>query len=151
MEETYLSVDQIARALAMHPKTIQRYIRNGKLPAKKIGRSWLVTGHDLSVFTEKPFSPLRLEAPAAVPVPGGTDRVTATVELSVAGREQAEDIINMLNAALNSKTLEYGRASMHTQYQEGEHLLHVTMWGGLLFVHTMLHFLYSFTQAGREE
>ena len=31
----------------MHPKTIQKYIREGKLRAAKVGKSWRVTGHDI--------------------------------------------------------------------------------------------------------
>jgi excisionase family DNA binding protein len=38
--------------LNIHPKTIQRYIREGKLRATKIGKGWRITGHDLSTFTE---------------------------------------------------------------------------------------------------
>lgn len=52
MEEKYYSVEQISEMLNIHPKTIQRYIREGKLRAGKIGKSWRVTGHDLSVFME---------------------------------------------------------------------------------------------------
>jgi excisionase family DNA binding protein len=52
MNISYYTVDQIAELLHIHPKTIQRYIREGKLPASKIGKSWRVSGHDLSRFAE---------------------------------------------------------------------------------------------------
>ena len=34
--EKYYTVDQIAELLTLHPKTIQRYIREGKIIAKKV-------------------------------------------------------------------------------------------------------------------
>ena len=52
MNKDYYSVEQISDMLDIHPKTIQRYIREGRLRATKIGKSWRVTGHDLSVFIE---------------------------------------------------------------------------------------------------
>jgi excisionase family DNA binding protein len=48
----YYTVDQVAELLNLHPKTLQRYIREGKLKATKLGKSYRITGHDLSVFTE---------------------------------------------------------------------------------------------------
>ena len=52
MIEKYYTVEQIAEMIGMHPKTIQRYIREGRLRAQKIGKAWRVTGHDLSTFIE---------------------------------------------------------------------------------------------------
>lgn len=52
MNEVYYNVEQIAQILNIHPKTVQRYIREGKLRAVKLGKSWRVTGHDLSMFVE---------------------------------------------------------------------------------------------------
>ena len=37
MSETLLSVDQAAEQLKLHPKTVIRYIRDGRLPAARIG------------------------------------------------------------------------------------------------------------------
>jgi excisionase family DNA binding protein len=38
MDGKYYTVEQIAEMLQIHPKTIQRYIREGKLRANKIER-----------------------------------------------------------------------------------------------------------------
>ena len=50
--ERYYTVDEIANMLSMHPKTIQRYIREDKLHAKKVGKSWRIYEQDLKVFME---------------------------------------------------------------------------------------------------
>ena len=65
MQETYYTVEQIAQMLQMHPKTVQRYIREGKLRAVKVGKGWRIGGHDLSVFTEGETAQ-RGESPTAV-------------------------------------------------------------------------------------
>ena len=43
MEQKFYSVGEIARILGLHPKTVQRFIREGKLKARKIGRAWRVS------------------------------------------------------------------------------------------------------------
>ena len=53
MSETYYTVEKISKLLSIHPKTVQRYIREGKLRANKVGKGWRVSGHDLSVFMEQ--------------------------------------------------------------------------------------------------
>jgi excisionase family DNA binding protein len=52
MAEKLYTVEQISAMIEMHPKTVQRYIREGRLKAQKIGKAWRVGGHDLSVFLE---------------------------------------------------------------------------------------------------
>ena len=42
MIEDYYTVEQISTMLKIHPKTVQRYIREGKLRATKIGKGWRV-------------------------------------------------------------------------------------------------------------
>lgn len=131
MEEKYYSVEQIAKMLDIHPKTIQRYIREGKLRANKIGKSWRITGHDLSVFTENVNAGLPDEQniPAEDRV-----KVSSVVDIFVYGRDDAMRIANTLTALLNSKPPEYGSSSMHTQYIESENKVRVTLWGGIRFM-----------------
>lgn len=38
MNKDYYTVNQISNMLNIHPKTIQRYIREGKLRAAKVGK-----------------------------------------------------------------------------------------------------------------
>lgn len=39
----YLTSDQIAAELKVHPQTVQRYFREGGLRGRKIGKSWRTT------------------------------------------------------------------------------------------------------------
>lgn len=135
--ERYYSVDQIAEMLSMHPKTIQRYIREGKLKANKVGKSWRVAGHDLSIFTENTSleehrSPERAENKIST---------SCVVDIMISSKEEGLRIVNLLTAALNCKQSEYGKSTMHTQYLEYESKVRVTLWGHLLFMQRMLELI----------
>ncbi len=141
MAEKYYAVEQISEMLKIHPKTIQRYIREGKLRANKIGKSWRVSGHDLSVFVENEES-----------ADGSDDRnkklpmeerfkASAVVDILVADTDEAIRIIDLLTGALNSKPPEYGHSSMHSQHIIEEKKIRITLWGGIRFMEVMMHFI----------
>lgn len=129
MEERYFTVEEIGEMLKMHPKTIQRYIREGKLRAVKYGKAWRVTGHDLSLFTE---SALYAEMQSEKAFRDSDKQIavaSAVVDINVFGREEAIRILNALTAALNAKPPEYGGSSMQGQYIEQEQKVRITLWG----------------------
>lgn len=146
MYEKYYSVEQIAALLAMHPKTIQRYIREGRLKASRLGRNWRVSGHDLSVFLEG--SPPATAGSSALEtrIPGEESVASAVIDIPGLDREQAMRIINTLSAVLNAKPLEYGRSSLHTQYVEPEGLLRIMLWGNVFFMEAIMSCLSGLTQ-----
>lgn len=50
MLENYLDVFEAAKVLKVHPETVRRLIRDGKLPATKFGNKWLVERTRLEMF-----------------------------------------------------------------------------------------------------
>ena len=42
MEEKYLKAEEVAKKLRVSLITVHRYCKDGKLPAIKVGRRWLV-------------------------------------------------------------------------------------------------------------
>jgi len=50
MVDTDISLHDVAEALHVHYMTAYRYVREGLLPARKVGRSWCVRKSDLSHF-----------------------------------------------------------------------------------------------------
>lgn len=149
MTETYYSVEQISQILSIHPKTVQRYIREGKLRAAKIGKSWRVSGHDLSVFTEgtKAVSGIKKsDIPA-------DERVIASsvIDIDVNTRDEAMRIVNTLTAAMNVKPPEYGRSSMHAQFIEPDFKVRVTLWGNIKFMSAIMSSIEVLTEQNEEE
>ena len=49
-----LTVDEVARRLRLHPITVRRHIRAGRIPAMRIGRSVRVKEADIQGATERP-------------------------------------------------------------------------------------------------
>ena len=50
MLENYVDVIQAARILGVHPETVKRLIREGKLSATKFGNKWIMELDRLRVF-----------------------------------------------------------------------------------------------------
>lgn len=132
----YYSVEQISEMLNIHQKTIQRYIREGKLRATKIGKSWRVTGHDLSVFTEQTETADKNRKNNENP--DGNVVISSVIDINVQHRDEAVRIMNTLTATLNAKPPEYGRSSMHTQFIEEEYKVRITLWGSIRFTAAMI-------------
>ena len=48
--EDYLTANEAARRLRVHPETIKRLCRQGDLPAEKVRNTWLIHTDVLDVF-----------------------------------------------------------------------------------------------------
>jgi excisionase family DNA binding protein len=147
MVRDYYTVEQISDMLNIHPKTIQRYIREGRLRATKIGKSWRVTGHDLSVFVEGN----RDEGLGSGNRSARRVVASSVIDIIVDGKEDAIRIMNTLTAALNAKPPEYGQSSMQSQYIEQEDLVRVTLWGSIRFMAVMMDTIVSLTEQNKKE
>jgi excisionase family DNA binding protein len=52
-EPEYLTPEQAARLLQLHPKTVRRLLNEGKLPGQRIGgRHWRISAAALKKFIE---------------------------------------------------------------------------------------------------
>ncbi|MGE5627203.1 MAG: helix-turn-helix domain-containing protein [Solirubrobacterales bacterium] len=147
MFKDYYTVEEISNMLDIHPKTIQRYIREGKLRASKIGKSWRITGHDLSAFTEGDSykSSVQENKPSRKVI------ASSVIDIVTVGKEDAMRIMNILTASLNAKPAEYGKSSMQSQYIERENLVRITLWGEIRFMAIMMDTIASLTEINDEE
>ena len=48
--ESYAGVSEVASRLGIHPESVRRLIRQGKLPAIKFGNKWLIDKATLEQF-----------------------------------------------------------------------------------------------------
>ena len=59
-------VPDLAAALGIHPVTVRRYLAEGRIPARKLGKAWLVTEGDfLAMFNPAPARPRKAAAARA--------------------------------------------------------------------------------------
>lgn len=89
MADALVSVDQAADELKLHPKTVLRYIRDGRLPATRVGKSYRIRRTDLEAFAG-------IAAGSASPRPEA--RATCIVDIPELAVERAERIATMLQA-----------------------------------------------------
>ncbi len=142
MEEKFYAVEQIAEMLQLHPKTVQRYIREGKLRAQKLGKAWRVSGHDLSLFTESKEGARQIDEPQGLQEVMQDSiqdiRVSTVIDVPVASDREASLIGNWLSASMNACPSSRVSKSMTSQYIESEKLLRIMLWGGLEFTEAIL-------------
>ncbi len=146
MIKDYYTVEQISNMLNIHPKTIQRYIREGKLRATKIGKGWRVAGHDLSAFTEGDS----YKGPASEKRPVRNIIASSVIDIITDRKEDAIRIMNTLTASLNAKPSSFGQSSMQIQYIEGEGMVRVTLWGDIRFMAIMMDTITALTEQTEE-
>ena len=64
--ETYYTLEEAAQLLKLHPQTLRRWIRQGKLPARRFGRQFRLRPDDLEhaaqpALSEEPEEHRRFE------------------------------------------------------------------------------------------
>jgi len=103
MSSLFFTVDEVAERLDLHVKTVRRYIRDGRLKAKRIGKEYRVTRADLEAFAgggtqstvESPPRTRQVIASTVVDVdaisPRDGDRVTTMVMASMNARRDEAD------------------------------------------------------------
>jgi excisionase family DNA binding protein len=94
MAEELCTVDFAAKRLQLHPKTVLRFIREGRLPANRIGKSYRIRRSDLDAFAGVP------------PRTAGAEeelRVTAIVDVPNVGSNLAQKFAAAVTNALYGK------------------------------------------------
>ncbi|WP_304944384.1 helix-turn-helix domain-containing protein [Vallitalea guaymasensis] len=149
MENKFYTVDQVAEMLKIHPKTVRKYVREGKLRGTKVGKQWRVTGHDLSLFMEgqenivpENFHEVTHDYSVSDNKSNNTNEkisVSTVIDIVVKNRDEVDRISNTLVAVMNSKDPEYGNSTINIQYIEKTHKLRVMLWGTIYFTETLLN------------
>lgn len=90
MSNMLMTVEQAAEELKLHPKTVLRYIREGRLPATRIGKAYRIDRSKLDAFAGM--------ASGRTPPPRDV-RATVIVEVPALAIDAAERMTNFLGAA----------------------------------------------------
>jgi len=126
MPEQLYSVEQVAERLGLHVRTVRNYVRDGKLPAVRIGKQYRITQADLETFTGSPVAaPLR----ETVARHRHTD-VSSIVEIDAVDRDTAHRLTTLLMGAGAARGAG-PRLRVETQYDEERARMKVIVLGGL--------------------
>ena len=136
MEASYFTVAQTAAHLGLHPKTVLRFIHDGRLPAARIGKSYRLLRDEVMRFAGG--------APAAPTQPGA--RVTSIVEIDALSAEQAE----RLGRALTVIGLRYLRSLGLAEvmlYVDETNTAAISLYSALGFKHSGTDVMFSRAEA----
>jgi excisionase family DNA binding protein len=101
------TVEQVAERLKLHPKTVLRMIREGRLKAARIGKAYRISGDDLDALA----GVTRAEAR------GAADRATVIADFGELAPELANRLASTLTAMLGSSyKARTGPVTLETAY-----------------------------------
>jgi len=89
-----LTVEQAADVLSLHPKTVLRHIREGRLPATRIGKGYRIERSALESFAG---------VASVAPRRTGTPRVIAIVEVDSMDADASSRLASFVGAAALSR------------------------------------------------
>jgi excisionase family DNA binding protein len=96
MSETLQTVEQAAQRLRLHPKTVLRAIREGRLRATRVGKSYRILQSDLDAFAGVP-------ARAVATTGTGAPWITTVVDLPGIDSDMAQKWARWVTDALNAR------------------------------------------------
>jgi excisionase family DNA binding protein len=103
------SAEQVADILGLHVRTVRGYIRDGRLPAVRVGKQYRIAERDLQAFagvvTDQPTNSPRAHASTVVHI-DDVDRITM------------DRVTAHLTAAAVSRSSHPGQLNVHSTYDE---------------------------------
>lgn len=94
MSQELYSVDQVASRLGLHVRTVRAYIRDGRLKAVRLGKSYRITRADLEAL---------IGPQAQAPSPARHIEVSSIVEMEGVSLDASIRLANSLLASLNGR------------------------------------------------
>lgn len=132
MSTTLFTVEQAAQRLNLHPKTVLRYIRDGQLPATRVGKSWRIAGAKLDAFAG-------IATSSATAAPGV--RTTAIVDIPDLTPDEAQRLATMLHAAALAGDANTPPLHFETAYDPMARTIKLVLVGDLADVSKLLEML----------
>lgn len=132
MSEPLHTVHQAAARLGLHPKTVLRFIRDGRLRATRIGKSYRIAAADLDAFSG---------ADKAAPAQVGAARVTAMVEIDAIAIAAAERLATILNGAVMGREAGESPISFGTSYEPRAQRLRIMLTADAPQAASLLHLI----------
>ncbi|MGF0316184.1 helix-turn-helix domain-containing protein [Nocardia fluminea] len=133
MTDRLYSVEQVAELLGLHVRTVRSYVREGKLPAARIGKQYRITHEDLETFTGLPIT-----TPHTAPHRHAES--SCIVEIDDIDRTTVDRITTLLTATAGTRGGGQ-RMRVETSYDPARHRLKVILLGSLADSSRLLDYL----------
>ncbi len=118
MSEEVYTVEQFAERLKLHPKTVLRFIKEGRVRAVKVGKSYRILRSDLEAMTGLVLGANRAGA-----------RVTSIVDIPNATPEHAQHVARVLPALRMGRSTPADPMSLDVTYDPATRGLKVVIVG----------------------
>lgn len=112
------SPDEVADMLGLHVRTVRGYVRDGRLPAVRIGKQYRISEQDLRAFTG-----------ATDPEPAPRMDATTVVQITDIGRALTDRVSTLVMASATGDPAGRRHLSVHTAYDESQRSLKVIVAG----------------------
>ena len=147
MNNNMFTVEQVAKMLDLHPRTIRRFIREEKLKARKVGGQWRISQQNLEPFIgeeslnerKNPQQPELVQKQIKGNISSKAKAyVSSVVDVFVENAEDAMRISNSIFAVMNCKDPLYGETRCDYVFYEDELKARFILWGKPLFISQLL-------------
>ena len=137
------TADEVADLLNLHVKTIRRYVRDGRLKARRIGNEYRIARADLDAFAGETRAP---DPPVA-----RTRHVIASsiVDVDVVSPEESHRITTMVMASLHSRKGEPDFPRVDSIYYPEQAKLRITITASPLLTCELLRMINALLEDGR--
>jgi len=136
------TIEDVAGLLGLHVKTVRRYVREGRLKARRIGKQYRITDADLDAFTGGSL----VSPPAA-----RTRHVLAStiLDIDAVSAHESQRITTMLMASLNSRRGEGDFPNVNSIYYPEQGKLRITITASASLTAAMLQLVDGLLESGR--
>lgn len=135
------TVDQVADRLQLHPKTVRQYIRDGRLAATRIGKSYRIAARDLAALAG---------AAAAAPEPDVLRtrqvQVATTVDIHAVDPDTVHRLTTLLTANLNGPQGADRAARLDLMHDAPRGRLRIVIAGGPKITADLLRLIQAVTE-----
>jgi excisionase family DNA binding protein len=138
MSEELYTVEQFAERLKLHPKTVLRFIREGRLRATKVGRSYRILRSELEAFGGL--------AAAAEPAAA---RVTAIVDVADLTPENAQRLATLMTSVRVGPQAHPEPMTLDIAHDPARRTVKVVMIGAPMDVAAVLQILNAWLEQSR--
>jgi excisionase family DNA binding protein len=123
MNDLY-TVERVATLLGLHVKTVRGYVRDGKIKATRLGKSYRIARGDLEAFAGGPVEP----------PPAGRQRridVSTVVQIDALSPEAANRVTTTITAATSGPPADGQRLHIQAIYDPERASMKVILAGGV--------------------
>jgi len=139
------SAEQVAELLNLHVKTVRRYLRDGRLKAKRIGKEYRVTRAALEEFAGQ-------LQPAEKPVARTRHVIASTIiDVDAISPRESDRVTTMIMASLNGRQGEPDLPRVDTIYYPEPARMRITITAGPMLTCELIRMVDVLLRDGRDE